>query len=70
MGGVYAWRGSTELARTVATLAVEVLERSRCTLGRSGVGGGWLCESTNEREVVEEFRLGVGEGSAVGSFEV
>ena len=57
--GVNEWKGSTELARTVAMLAVELLERSLCTVGRSG---GW-------REVVEELRLREGEGSVVGSFE-
>jgi hypothetical protein len=54
---------STELARTVALLAVDALEMSRMNAGRSGCNGEELeTSSTGLRQGCEAFVLALGEG--------
>jgi hypothetical protein len=67
--------GSTELARTVALLAVDALERSRMKAGRSGCGsgggggGGCAASLTVESEACEACALVLGEGFEEGGVE-
>ncbi len=57
------WTGSTELARTVALLAVDALERSRMKAGRSGCGAEDCSASlTVVSEACEAWALVLGEG--------